>query len=122
MLCYAYVIVSEKLKQSAPSRIVNVTSISAFNSNLNLNHLNEFPSGEILEAERKLYGRSKLCKMLFTIALASKLKGTNVTVNCLHPGVVQTNLTRNAPETMVKLYNFFAGPFIKVRFVAQFGN
>jgi len=38
------------------------------------------------------YSRSKLANIMFTIALARRLQGTGVTANCLHPGVVATNL------------------------------
>jgi NAD(P)-dependent dehydrogenase (short-subunit alcohol dehydrogenase family) len=38
----------------------------------------------------KAYGRSKLCNILFTRALARRLHGSGVTATCLHPGVVAT--------------------------------
>lgn len=38
------------------------------------------------------YGQSKLANILFTFELADRLRETAVTVNCLHPGVVRTNL------------------------------
>jgi len=37
-----------------------------------------------------VYGKSKLCNILFTRELAKRLTGTNVTANCLHPGFVGT--------------------------------
>lgn len=37
-----------------------------------------------------VYGKSKLCNILFNRALARRLVGTNVTANCLHPGFVGT--------------------------------
>jgi NAD(P)-dependent dehydrogenase (short-subunit alcohol dehydrogenase family) len=37
-----------------------------------------------------VYGRSKLCNILFTRELARRLAGTGVTANCLHPGFVAT--------------------------------
>lgn len=37
-----------------------------------------------------VYGRSKLCNILFTRELARRLHGTGVTANCLHPGFVAT--------------------------------
>jgi len=38
----------------------------------------------------KVYGRSKLCNILFTRELSRRLVGTGVTANCLHPGFVDT--------------------------------
>ncbi len=38
----------------------------------------------------KAYGRSKLCNILFTRALARRLEGSFVVAMCLHPGVVAT--------------------------------
>jgi NAD(P)-dependent dehydrogenase (short-subunit alcohol dehydrogenase family) len=38
----------------------------------------------------RVYGRSKLCNILFTRELARRLEGTGVTANCLHPGFVAT--------------------------------
>ena len=37
---------------------------------------------------------SKLAIILFTYALARRLEGTDVTANCLHPGVIKTKLLR----------------------------
>jgi NAD(P)-dependent dehydrogenase (short-subunit alcohol dehydrogenase family) len=38
----------------------------------------------------KAYGRSKLCNILFTRELATRLDGSGVVATCLHPGVVAT--------------------------------
>ena len=37
-----------------------------------------------------VYGKSKLCNILFTRELATRLEGTGITANCLHPGFVAT--------------------------------
>jgi NAD(P)-dependent dehydrogenase (short-subunit alcohol dehydrogenase family) len=37
-----------------------------------------------------VYGRSKLCNILFTRELARRLRGTEITANCFHPGFVAT--------------------------------
>ncbi|MDE2462396.1 MAG: SDR family oxidoreductase [Alphaproteobacteria bacterium] len=41
------------------------------------------------------YGRSKLMNILFTRTLASRLNGSGVTANCLHPGFVNTRFGDN---------------------------
>lgn len=40
----------------------------------------------------KAYSQSKLANLLFTKAMAKRLKGTKVTINALHPGAVGTNM------------------------------
>ena len=39
--------------------------------------------------------QTKLYNLLFTYELAQRLKGTNITVNALHPGVLSSNLGMN---------------------------
>ena len=76
------------LKASAPSRIINVSSVGHYNGHMNFDDLN-------LEKEYggwKAYGQSKLALVLFTHELARKLAGTSVTVNSVHPGTVATNI------------------------------
>jgi len=38
------------------------------------------------------YARSKLANVMHSFALARRMAGTGISVNCLHPGVVATNL------------------------------
>jgi len=38
------------------------------------------------------YARSKLANVMHAFALARRMSGTGISVNCLHPGVVATNL------------------------------
>ncbi len=76
------------LKASAPSRIINVSSVGHYSRHINFDDLN-------LEKEYggwKAYGQSKLALVLFTHELAKKLQGTGVTVNSVHPGTVATNI------------------------------
>jgi NAD(P)-dependent dehydrogenase (short-subunit alcohol dehydrogenase family) len=76
------------LKASAPSRIINVSSVGHYNGHINFDDLN-------LEEEYggwKAYGQSKLALVLFTHELAKKLQGTGVTVNAVHPGTVATKI------------------------------
>lgn len=42
------------------------------------------------------YSQSKLANILFTYDLARRLRGTGVTANCLHPGLVNTGWGRGS--------------------------
>ncbi|KAH8396956.1 hypothetical protein KR215_006813, partial [Drosophila sulfurigaster] len=87
------------LKKSAPSRIVNVSSLAHNHGTININDLNSEKSYD----EGKAYCQSKLANIFFTRELAKRLEGTGVTVNAVHPGVVNTELGRH----MKILKNFF---------------
>jgi NAD(P)-dependent dehydrogenase (short-subunit alcohol dehydrogenase family) len=78
----------ERLKASAPARVVTVASSGQ--SAINFDDL----QGEKHYSMLGAYGQSKLANILFTYELARRLEGTGVTANCLHPGVVSTNLAR----------------------------
>ena len=64
----------------------------------------------------RAYARSKLANILFTRELARRLRkaGVRVTVNALHPGVVDTGLTRPLPKYIRALQPFAAFFFMKV--------
>lgn len=59
----------------------------------------------------KAYGNSKLYNILFTKELANRLVDTNVTANCLHPGVVASNFAQSG-GLFSKLFYTFAKPFL----------
>ncbi|XP_055690735.1 retinol dehydrogenase 11-like [Lutzomyia longipalpis] len=79
------------LKNSAPSRIVVVSSDLYALGRIKKYDLNSEKSYNKYAA----YCQSKLANMLFTRVLARRLKGSGVTVNCLHPGIVKSSLRRN---------------------------
>jgi NAD(P)-dependent dehydrogenase (short-subunit alcohol dehydrogenase family) len=99
-----------KMKASAPSRIVNVSSSAARGSSIEFDNL----QGERKYSLFSTYGQSKLALNLLTLEFARRLRGAGVTANFLHPGVVRTNLARDmnpvaqAMFSLVKL--FFASP------------
>jgi len=83
----------ERLKASAPARIVTVSSRAHRRGVLDFDDLNwEHRKYDGLQA----YGASKLANILFTSELARRLTGSGVTANCLHPGVVATNIFNHA--------------------------
>ena len=78
----------DKLKASAPARIVNVSSESHESGYIKMDDLQLEKKYRLMRA----YGQSKLALVLFTYELARRLQGTGVTANSLHPGFVATNI------------------------------
>lgn len=82
----------ERLRESAPSRVVNVGSDAhKFVKGINFDDIG---FGEAYKSMR-VYGHSKLANLLFTFELARRLDGSGVTANCVHPGAVATGLGKN---------------------------
>ena len=84
------------LKSSAPSRIVNVASLGQ--------HPVDFVDVMITKnySGARAYAQSKLAQIMFTIDLAAELKGSGVTVNCLHPATyMNTTMVRQGGITPV---------------------
>jgi NAD(P)-dependent dehydrogenase (short-subunit alcohol dehydrogenase family) len=76
----------DRLRASAPSRIVTVASQAHRGARLDVTAL----AGREDWSPLKAYGRSKLCNILFTRALARRVESSEVVAACLHPGVVAT--------------------------------
>jgi len=55
----------------------------------------------------KAYGQSKMANILFVKELSRKVVKTGITVNALHPGVIQTNLWRHMNPVVNGLFSFF---------------
>ena len=77
----------DTIKKSEQGRIVTVSSM-AHASAIDFDNL----QGKKFYDGYTAYAYSKLCNILFTFYLADKLAETNVTANCLHPGVISTKL------------------------------
>lgn len=83
----------DRLMLSAPARVVSVASRAHRRVTLDLDNL-QSETGKYSSIQA--YGRSKLCNVLFSNELARRLAGKGVTANCLHPGVVASNIWENA--------------------------
>jgi NAD(P)-dependent dehydrogenase (short-subunit alcohol dehydrogenase family) len=84
-----------RLYMSSQGRIVVVASRSAYTSapdaGIEFGNLGAVYGYE----DRRAYGQSKLANVLFAMQLAEFLKGTRMTANSLHPGVINTEIDRN---------------------------
>jgi NAD(P)-dependent dehydrogenase (short-subunit alcohol dehydrogenase family) len=85
----------DRLKTSAPARIINVASEAHRGRRLNFSDLARPQDWGTLKA----YGQSKLCNILFTQDLAIRLDGSGVVATCLHPGVVATAIGQRGGVT-----------------------
>ena len=98
----------DRLKQSAPSRVITVSSEAQRWGDMDFDDLQStqkyrgFP----------VYGMTKLANIMFTYELAERLKGTFVTANCLHPGAVGTNFGKNNGGPMTLFFRA-AKPFMR---------
>jgi NAD(P)-dependent dehydrogenase (short-subunit alcohol dehydrogenase family) len=82
----------DRLRATPGARIVSVASEAhRFGGPLDFDDL----QSERRYRPMSVYGRSKLCNILWTRELAQRLAGSGVTVNCCHPGAVATRLGQN---------------------------
>jgi NAD(P)-dependent dehydrogenase (short-subunit alcohol dehydrogenase family) len=98
----------DRLKQSAPSRVITVSSEAERMGKMNF---------EDIQSRQKyrgfpVYGMTKLANIMFTYELAERLKGTFVTANCLHPGPVSTNFGKNNGGPMALFFRL-GKPFMR---------
>ena len=83
-----------RLLESAPSRIVNVSSLAQRSIDFDDVMIENDFSG------RRAYAQSKLAQVMFTFDLAEELEGTGVMVNSLHPATyMDTGMVRRLGVT-----------------------
>jgi retinol dehydrogenase 14 len=99
----------EKLKLSASARVVTVSSNAQAAGRIAFNDL----QGERSYSGARAYSQSKLANVLFSYELAKRLKGTSVTSNSLHPGVVSTSFGADDPATVQRIFIPFLRAFMK---------
>lgn len=98
----------ELLVASAPARIVTVSSEAhRVLKTLDFDNLH----GEQRYKPFRAYAISKLANVLHTYELDRRLRGSGVTANCLHPGVVRTGIWR-ASRGILRLLTLAAQPFM----------
>jgi NAD(P)-dependent dehydrogenase (short-subunit alcohol dehydrogenase family) len=99
----------ERLRASAPARVVTVSSGAQAMGRLDFADL----QAEHEYSGQKAYNASKLANVVFTYELARRLEGTGVTANVLHPGVVRTAFAAEDPSTLWKIMIPLMRPLMK---------
>jgi len=95
----------DRLKAGAPSRIITLTAPSTVKPDLG------DLQGQRRFSAARAFGASKAGNLLFTYALARRVKAQGITANACHPGVTRTSLTRHAPLVVQLLSRVIIDPF-----------
>lgn len=96
-------LLTDRIMASAPARIINVSSEAHRQGRMRFDDL----EGKKKWSSFGSYAQSKLANVLFTRELARKINGASVTVNALHPGVVNTRLFDKFPGFLASIFRLF---------------
>ena len=100
----------DKLKESESARIINISSgAHQFVKRMNFDDI----QSEKNYKPFKVYSYSKLANILFTRKLSEILKDDNITVNCIHPGVVATGFASQNDSKFQKFLFKLSKPFMR---------
>ncbi|XVE64643.1 hypothetical protein DITRI_Ditri07aG0116900 [Diplodiscus trichospermus] len=97
-------------------RIVNLSSsIHGWFSGDMIRYIGQISRGKSQYDATRAYALSKMANVLHTKELAYRLKqmDANVIVNCVHPGIVRTRLTREREGFITDLVFFLASKLLK---------
>ena len=102
-----------RMKENAPSRIVNVASEAyrIASGGLDMDDLQFKQRGY---SGFRAYGASKLANILYTQALARRLEGTGVVVHSLHPGTIRSGFGKDGDTRgPYRVLSWLFGPLLK---------
>ncbi|KAM7300801.1 retinol dehydrogenase 11-like [Ixodes scapularis] len=106
------ILLSELLKKSAPSRVINLSSIlHHIGSTANLH--DKATGNHPWTHPVLVYSNTKMAMLVFSRALAAKLKPHGVTVNAVHPGPVKTSIAQGASFSVSLFFTFIFNYFGK---------
>jgi NAD(P)-dependent dehydrogenase (short-subunit alcohol dehydrogenase family) len=94
----------DELRAGAAARVVNITAPST--ARVPFDDLQGAAVFRAVDA----FGASKICNLLFTYELARRLERDGVTANAVHPGLVRSNLMREAPAAVRWFFGLFSAP------------
>jgi len=96
----------EELQKSPQGRIINLSSSVYAVGRFDVHNLQSERRFSVLGT----YAASKLYLLMFTRELATRLAGTRVTANAVHPGIVRTRMMLGAPGAF-RLMSYLSLPF-----------
>lgn len=99
----------DRLRESTPARVVTVSSGAQSMGRIDFGDL----QGERHYRGQRAYNQSKLANVLFAYELARRVRGTGVTSNVLHPGVVDTDFGREDSGRWMGLLLPLVRPFLR---------
>ncbi|XP_076739966.1 retinol dehydrogenase 12 isoform X2 [Maylandia zebra] len=98
------------MKSSSPSRIVSVSSVNHKRGKVDFSH---FHGKNLSYCMDQVYNNTKLHNIICTNELARRLKGTDVTANSVHPGIVMTEVMRHYSFWVRWIFNLIGFFFFK---------
>jgi len=99
----------DRLTQSAPARVVTVSSNAHAQGRVDFDDL----QGERSYSGARAYSQSKLANVLFTYELARRLPASSVTANALHPGLTRTAFGAEDPAGVQRRLVPLLRPFMR---------
>jgi retinol dehydrogenase 12 len=105
-------ILTPNLIASKQGRIINLSSALHSQGKFMIDTLNTAPTGNLPGIS--LYSNSNLYRNMLTFSIAKELENTAVSVNCVHPGVIKTNLgsggTNWVWNAIMPIFSLFTKP------------
>ena len=99
----------ERLRMSAPARIVTVASAAQGMGRIDFDDL----MGAEKYSGQSAYNQSKLANVMFTYELARRLEGAGVTATVLHPGMTNTAFSAEDPSRVFAPLVALMRPFMR---------
>ena len=99
----------DRLKMSAPARIVTVASAAQGMGSIDFADL----MGERNYSGQSAYNQSKLANVMFTYELARRLEGSGVTATVVHPGMTNTAFSSEDPSRLFAPLVAVMRPFMR---------
>ncbi|BBH04236.1 NAD(P)-binding Rossmann-fold superfamily protein [Prunus dulcis] len=98
------VLLLPSLIRGSPSRIINLNSVMHYVGFVDTEDMNVF-SGKRKYTSLVGYSSSKLAQIMFSSVLHKRLPAeSGITVACVSPGIVQTNVARDLPKIVQAAY------------------